>query len=384
MDLDLTDDQQLLVDTASHFIAEHSPVTRLRQLIADNRWLDAQDTARRAELGWYAAFVDEKYGGGSVSGRPAADAAAVAEVRGRALQPEPFIGVNAAAAVLQAAGRDDQRQELLPPMADGSGLVTIATAGDAAWGGRCRATPTPEGWLLDAPRVVVADVPVLRHILVGAEVADPADGTGTGAVAQVRYFIVPVAAGGVAASSAETLDLTQPMRMLALRRVRVSAAQLVDDDESVARGTSVATALAVAETVGAMTRLLEMTRDYAQQRVAFGRPIGSFQAIKHLLADLSVVAESAESLSAAAARAADDNAGYAAEVASIAKLYLGEHSVPFAEDCLQVFGGIGFTWEHDLHLYLRRLAANTALYGTTDWHRDRILAARAHETGELA
>jgi alkylation response protein AidB-like acyl-CoA dehydrogenase len=146
----------------------------------------------------------------------------------------------------------------------------------------------------------------------------------------------------------------------------------VDDADAVARGTTVATTLAVAETVGAMSRLLEMTREYALQRVAFGRPIGSFQALKHLLADLSVVVESAESLSAAATRAADDKARYAAEVASIAKLYLGERSVLFAEDCLQIFGGIGFTWEHDLHLFLKRAQLDQVSFGDAAAHRERL------------
>jgi alkylation response protein AidB-like acyl-CoA dehydrogenase len=137
--------------------------------------------------------------------------------------------------------------------------------------------------------------------------------------------------------------------------------------------------LAVAETVGVMAQLLEMTRRYALDRVAFGRPIGSYQALKHLLADLSVILESAQAVSAAAVRATEQRSPSCPEVASIAKIYVNERAVFFAQQCLQIFGGIGFTWEHDLHLYMRRLTASTALYGTSEHHRTQVLAAHRDE-----
>ena len=133
-----------------------------------------------------------------------------------------------------------------------------------------------------------------------------------------------------------------------------------------------AVALTLAESVGAMTQLAEITVDYAKARIAFGRPIGSFQALKHILADISFWAEVCTAGAGAAADAVADARPTASEIVSIAKAYVGDASTQLAQQCLQVHGGIGFTWEHDLHFYLRRLAADRVLYGDPEWHRERI------------
>jgi alkylation response protein AidB-like acyl-CoA dehydrogenase len=142
--------------------------------------------------------------------------------------------------------------------------------------------------------------------------------------------------------------------------------------DSVDAQLDVAVALTLAESVGAMQRLVEITVDYAKARVAFGRPIGSFQALKHILADVSMWTEISVAGAEAAADAVADARPTASEIASIAKAYAGDAGTQVAQMCFQVHGGIGFTWEHDLHLYLRRLAADRALYGDPDWHRERI------------
>jgi alkylation response protein AidB-like acyl-CoA dehydrogenase len=121
-----------------------------------------------------------------------------------------------------------------------------------------------------------------------------------------------------------------------------------------------------------MRQLAEITVDYAKARVAFGRPIGSFQALKHILADISFWAEVSTAGAGAAADAVADERPTASEIVSIAKAYVGDASTQLAQQCLQVHGGIGFTWEHDLHFYLRRLAADRVLYGDPEWHRERI------------
>jgi alkylation response protein AidB-like acyl-CoA dehydrogenase len=129
-----------------------------------------------------------------------------------------------------------------------------------------------------------------------------------------------------------------------------------------------------------MAALFEMTRQYSLDRMAFGRPIGSFQAVKHLLADLSVTLEASTALAAAALRSVRDATAHAEEVAAMAKVFVDERATAFTQGCLQVHGGIGFSWEHDLHLYMRRIAANRVLYGSPEHLRRRILAI--HE-GEL-
>ncbi|GAA4548405.1 acyl-CoA dehydrogenase family protein [Pseudonocardia xishanensis] len=371
MELDLTEDQQLVRETATRFIAERNPAERVREAIEKGIRLDAADLARRAELGWYATFVSEAFGGGSVSGVPMADAAILAEVRGAALQQDPFVEVNGAAAVLQAYGSEAQRAALLPGIVSGTSLTAQVASGDGTWGGVARAVPGPSEWHLTARSLLLPDCAEVEHILVVA--TDEATG-------RERYFVVPLDAPGVDVSGLETLDPTQPLVAVTLSDVVVPRSAVVGTSGAVTYGRSVATALAVAETVGAMTQLLTMTCEYASQRVAFGRPIGSFQALKHLLADLSVVQESAEGVSAAATRSASSPTDHTAEVVSLAKLHLGERAVSFAQDCLQVFGGIGFTWEHDLHLYMRRLTASAALHGTTTFHRECV---RAHHTDQL-
>ncbi len=136
----------------------------------------------------------------------------------------------------------------------------------------------------------------------------------------------------------------------------------------------VAVALNVAETVGAMDAMFAMTVEYARDRTAFGRPIGSFQSLKHLMADRAVDLESSKAASVAASRAVQRGDTAATEVASMAAAYVGDLGNDMAQECLQIHGGIGYTWEHDLHLLMRRVRANSALYGEPTWHRERVCA----------
>ena len=133
--------------------------------------------------------------------------------------------------------------------------------------------------------------------------------------------------------------------------------------------------LSVAETVGAMDVLFEMARQYAVDRIAFGRPIGSFQAVKHQLADMSLSLEAGKAVSVAATRAAQAQRADAMEIARMAKAWVGDTGIDIAQGCFQVFGGIGYTWEHDSHLFLRRITMNNLLYGQPDFHREQICVA---------
>jgi alkylation response protein AidB-like acyl-CoA dehydrogenase len=130
--------------------------------------------------------------------------------------------------------------------------------------------------------------------------------------------------------------------------------------------------LTAAESIGAMDHDLALAVQYAKDRTAFGRPIGSFQAIKHLLADTSLMLEMSKGIAVAAARAVGTRQDDAAGVSSMAKAFVGDCGIDLAQNCFQVFGGIGYTWEHDQHLYLRRLTADAALYGDPAWHRERL------------
>ena len=139
--------------------------------------------------------------------------------------------------------------------------------------------------------------------------------------------------------------------------------------------------LTCADTIGAIDALFTMTVAYARQRIAFGRPIGSFQAIKHILADQALHLEACTAVAVAAATAVQSAAPDAAEVASMAAAYIGDVACDIAQECLQVHGGTGYAWEHDLHLFLRRVRSNSLLFGEPSWHRERVCAFHERGTG---
>lgn len=368
MDLELSPDQELLGKTCVQFLRDRWPMERLRAVAEQREPLSSDYLADVAELGWYSMFVGEDHGGGSLSGDPACDAAIIAEVRGGMLAPGPFAAVNAAADLITQAGSARQRETLLPPLVEGTALATIPVGGDALSDGRAvTMTPAGQDLILSGSLVITDPSPAISHVIVAAS------GSGQAAV-------VPLNAPGVRRVPLSSLDLTRQVEKVLLDDVRVPwDGVLRTAPEVLEHARSVAVALSVAETVGALSQLFDMTRAYAMDRIAFGRPVASFQAVKHMLADMSLAVEQAKSVSVAAVRALDANRPYAPEVASIAKVFVAENAVRVAQDCLQLHGGIGFAWEHNLHLYLRRVAADAALFGSADWHRELILAAHRDE-----
>ena len=191
---------------------------------------------------------------------------------------------------------------------------------------------------------------------------------------QPVQVIVPAAAAGLTVTPLTSLDLARRFADVELDGVAVDANALLGSGGPVALEAQLqrAVVLSLAETVGAADALLAMTVDYAKDRVAFGRPIGSFQAIKHVLADEALALEACKAAAVAAARAVQTGDPAATEVVSMAAAAVGDRAVELAQQCLQVHGGIGYTWEHDLHLFLRRIQSNAALYGGPSWHRERV------------
>jgi alkylation response protein AidB-like acyl-CoA dehydrogenase len=170
----------------------------------------------------------------------------------------------------------------------------------------------------------------------------------------------------------ESLDLTRRFSEVRLAGVDVPASHVISGSADVLdEQLAIAAALTAAESVGAMHEEFEVTLQYAKDRIAFGRPIGSFQAIKHLLADTSLAVEMSKSVVLAAATSIGTGDDHGRQAASMAKSFVGDAAVELAQNCFQVFGGIGYTWEHDQHYYLRRLTSDAALYGDAAWHRDR-------------
>jgi alkylation response protein AidB-like acyl-CoA dehydrogenase len=371
MDLELSDDQELFRETTARFIDARCPIPRVRELADAAVAHDPALLGEAGELGWFALFVPEEHGGGTVSGSAMRDAVIVAEERGRFVQPGPFVATNVVAFALAREGSAAQQASRLPDLARGARTASWAfTARNGVPEvGAVRATSSGDGYVLDGVAGLVSEGPSADFFLVSA--ADAASGEGG-----VTQFLVDADAAGVTVTRLEGLDLTRRFADVRFERVSVPANAVLGTpgtaQASVDAQLDVAVALTLAESIGAMRQLAEITVDYAKARIAFGRPIGSFQALKHILADISFWAEVSTAGATAAADAVADARPTASEIASIAKAYTGDAATQLAQQCLQVHGGIGFTWEHDLHFYLRRLAADRVLYGDPDWHRERI------------
>lgn len=368
MDLDLTDDQELLRETTERFIESSCPLPQVRALADTDAGVDTDYLRQGAELGWFSLLVPEEHGGGSVSGNGVLDAVVLAEERGRFLQPGPFVVTNVVAAALAAHGTTDQQAKVLPVLLAGEEVASWALAdptGDWTGAAGVAAAPAGGGWTLSGSKGLVQDAHLASWLLVTAP-------TGAG----LSQFLVAADAPGVAVKRLAGLDLSRRLCEVIFDGVAVSTGDLVGAEggaaDAVERQLQLAVVLTIAESIGAMDELFRLALDYAKARTAFGRPIGSFQAIKHLLADTSLLLEQSKAIAVAAAHAVQDERPEAAEVASMAKAFVGDAGIELSQSCWQIFGGIGYTWEHDNHLYVRRLAADAALYGQPWWHRERI------------
>ncbi len=320
-------------------------------------------------------LVPDALGGGSISGDGLRDAAIVAEERGRLLQPGPFVAMNVAAHAIAVHGADDLRAKVLPALVTGDQTATWAVADavgafrpergvDTSWNGSSARLSGAKGMVQDAAR---AD-----WMLV-----DAADDGG------ITQFLVAADAPGVRITPLAGFDLTRQLCEVTFDDVKAPRTQMLgvrgEAAAPIEHQLDLAAVLTVAESVGAMDRIFETTVDYAKVRTAFGRPIGSFQAVKHLLADTALLLEESKAVAVGATHAVQHGRPNASEAASMAKAFVGEAGVDLAQNCWQTFGGIAYTWEHDFHLYLRRLTLDAALYGDATWHRERI--CRLHGLG---
>ncbi len=372
VDEDLNDEQQLLLDATARFTEEAYPIARLRACAHDDPGVAAAYRRQAAELGWFGLVVPEAQGGGSASGNGVVDAALVAYRRGRRLQPGPFVGTNVVAAAVAAAGGDEHRNNVLPALVAGEVSASWAYGAAPALPARAgeitataTATASADGHRLSGRATFVEDPGPDGWLLVTATTAEGA-----------AQFLLPVDAAGVEVVALESLDLSRRFVEVRLHHAVAPPASAVGQpggiDEQLADQLALAAVLTTAETVGAMAFELEMTVQYAKDRIAFGRPIGSFQAIKHLLADTSLNLEMSKALTLAAAACVGEGDPHGRQLASMAKAFVGDCGIELAQGCFQVFGGIGYTWEHDQHLFLRRISTDAAFHGDPAWHRERL------------
>jgi alkylation response protein AidB-like acyl-CoA dehydrogenase len=368
MRLDLTADQRLLQSASAEFLRDTSSVAVTRALHADGRSFDRDTWRRGAELGWASLLVPENLGGGSVSGAGLVDATIIAEQFGALAAPGPFLPVNVVAAALAEA----------PNAAAHAGLLKRLLAGEAIGTWAC--CPPGGGWNLEAgPVAAVPDGGGYRlsGVHEGVEAATDADvflvlaRTPEG----LAQFLVPAAAGGLSAAAMGTLDLTRGFGRVSYDSVRVgpeAAVGVIGEADAVERQFQIAVVLQCAELVGVIGAMLDLTRQWLADRFTFGRPLESYQALKHRFADLTTWSHATQAATYAAAAAVQGRHQDAAEVVSIAKAYTGQRATDIIQDCVQLHGGMGVTWEHDIHVYLRRATVGRVTWGTPSLHRRRI------------
>jgi alkylation response protein AidB-like acyl-CoA dehydrogenase len=364
----VNDEQRALLDVSTRFMEDVCPLGVVRGGSWKDEAFSASYRRQAAELGWYSMLVPESLGGGSVSGNGVVDAALIAYKRGGLLQPGSFVGTNVAAYALARAGSEEMQESVLPALLSGevSASWAVASMGDGGrvdGGVEARAT-AHGGFELSGVKSAVQDVDASSWLLVTCTAADGP-----------TQLLVSASAPGVTVTDLDSLDITRRFAEVRFDRTTVPAAAVVGApgaDGLLAMQRALACTLIAAESVGAMDHDFEMTLQYSKDRIAFGRPIGSFQAVKHQLADTSLALEMSKAIALAAARTVGAEDGYGPEAASMAKAFVGESGVDLVQACFQVFGGIGYTWEHDQHLYLRRITTDAGLFGDPAWHREYL------------
>jgi alkylation response protein AidB-like acyl-CoA dehydrogenase len=353
---------KLFVDTTRQLLAE--PGVDVRQLYAAGVGLDRAWWKRAADIGWTALAAPEAFGGGSISGEAVTDLTVLAEEFGRHAAPGPLLPVSTVLAGLAESGDTDRHGATIEAIVTGENVVTWAHSGDG-YPVRCApavtARPVDAGYRLTGTVARVEAAPQADAFLVPATTPD-----------RVIQVLVPSSTAGVTVRQARSIDLVRQYGTVRFDDVEVPDAALVGAPETTAnaieRQFQIAVLLRCAETVGVMNKAFEMTRQWAFDRYSFGRPLASYQALKHRYATMSLWLQACAATAGVATQAVQNRDPDANKLLSVAKAYIGEKSVPMLQDCIQLHGGIGVTWEHDLHLYLRRAALNANTFGTPDDH----------------
>lgn len=367
MDLELNDDQRLFQETTRQFLESEVPVSEVRRLASDAAGFQREWWAEAAGLGWTSLLVREDNHGGSLSGNGLADLAIVAEEFGRAVAPGPLLGCNLAACALDAAASDGDQShgDTLKALLSGETVASWAfrDAGGGWHPGSPTLTATPDGddFVLSGRKIKVefgvqADV----LLVTAATPAGPA------------LFLVPSGSDGLRTEPLRSLDLVRRHADVVLSDVRVPRSAVVGEAGAagpvIERLLQHLIALQCAEMAGAADRVFGLTVAYAADRYSFGRPLTSYQALKHRFADMKLGLEASHAAVTGAVRAVGTGQPGAGRLASAAKAYVAEQAVEIIQDCVQLHGGIGVTWEHDIHLYLRRATTDRALAGTPRDH----------------
>jgi len=374
--LGLSEDQEFFRETTERFLTERVPPDAVRALRDDPTGYDPAYWRQGAELGWTSLLVGERHGGGTISGAGLVDLSLVAYEFGRHAAPGPLVAANVVAGALSAS---DAAPEVLAGLLSGDQIATwcAPAVGGDGWEPTVEARRDGSGFTLHGQAGPVESAAQAGHLLVTCR-----DGEG------VTQFLVPTSSEGVSVAPLHTVDLSRRFGAVGFDGAVVSADAAVgtpgEASADVDRQLQVALVLLCAESVGAMQAGFDMTLEWTFDRYSFGRPLASYQALKHRFADMLTWLEASHAIADAACLAAHYGSGDAAELASAAKAYIGQYGTELLQDCVQMHGGIGVTFEHDLHLYLRRFTVDRASAGTPADHRQRIATLLEEREGVAA
>ncbi len=373
MDFAFNEEQEELRAQARAFLADHSSPEDVRRAMESELGWDA-DLWKRigSELGWPAVVVPEAYGG---LGLTWVELAALMEVMGEALLCAPFFSsVCLGGTALIVAGSEEQKQQHLPGIAEGGTLATLALTEPAGrWdadGVEALARRDGDGFVLSGTKRFVPDGHTADLIVIAARAE------GSRGEAGISLFCVPGESTGLEREALPTMDQTRRQAQLELRDVRVPASALMGEEgggwPELRRTLDLAAVALAAEQVGGAQRCLDLAVAYAKERVQFGRPIGSFQAIKHKCAEMMMAVESARSAAYYASCVAAEDSPELSLAASLAQATCSDACFRCAAECIQIFGGVGFTWEYEPHVYFKRAKSSETLLGDPAYHRERV------------
>jgi len=373
MDFAFSEEQEMLRRSTREFLAKECSSKVVRQLMES---ADAHDPAlwkKMAGLGWTALGIPEEYGGVGTF----LDLIVVLEEGGRSLLPGPFFAtMGLAVPALIEAGTEAQKKEVLTAIAEGKARATLAfTEPSGRWdagGVTLTAKLVGGGWRLDGVKLFVPDAAGADYTVVAARTRGEGE-------EGISLFLVKGKPKGMTVTELQTLDMTRRWNEVRFDGVELGADALMGPQDkawpALKRALEWATAALCAEMIGGAQKVLEESTEYAKTRHQFGKPIGIYQAVSHKLADMLVLSESGRSATYYAAWAVEADAPDRSLASSMAKAYVSDAYRKVAGDGIQVHGGIGFTWEHDMHLYFKRAKASEVTLGDATYHRELVAQA---------
>jgi alkylation response protein AidB-like acyl-CoA dehydrogenase len=370
VDFGFSEEQEMLRQSARNLLEKECPSTLVRRLMEEARGYEPELWKKIAELGWLGLVIPEAYGGSALS---YVDLVLVLEEMGRVVLPSPFIWTVMVAEAINRAGSEAQKKALLPKIAAGELVATIAWMEPSGlWGPDGITTAARQNgsdFVLDGTKLFVNDGHIADCMLVAAR-------TGGQGADGVTLFAIESKRAGVSVTPLTTMDQTRKLSEVKFAGVKATSADVVGE---VGHGWKTLAAIIdrgkvmlAAEMMGGAQKVLDMTVEYAKVRTQFGRPIGSFQAVQHKCANMMIDVESAKSAVYYAAWAVSNEVAEAPLAAALAKAAASDAFRRVSADGIQVHGGIGFTWEHDMHLYFKRAKSSEFTFGDATYNRELV------------